>query len=102
MYLLCNQFHAIIVEERLSQQNILYISTTILQHTTSTASVFTSLDVKADPSRTALSMDQQSIVMYLSLRGLNAVPRSTPFNALDKSHSKKIFDQMRYFGKTCN
>jgi hypothetical protein len=46
---------------------------TILQHTTSRVSVFTSPDVKANPSRTALSMDQQLIVMYLSLKGLNAV-----------------------------
>jgi hypothetical protein len=61
------------VEERLIQQNILYIPMTILQHATSRVSVFTSLDVKADPSRTVISMDQQSIVTYLSLNGLNAV-----------------------------
>jgi hypothetical protein len=46
---------------------------TILQDTTSTTSLFTSLDVKTDPLRSVISMDQQSIMMYLSLKGLNAV-----------------------------
>jgi hypothetical protein len=37
------------VQEGLSQQNILYILITILQHPTSTAPVFTSSDAKTDP-----------------------------------------------------
>jgi hypothetical protein len=36
-------------------------------------SVFTSLEVKTDQLRSVISMDQQSVVMYFSLRGLNAV-----------------------------
>jgi hypothetical protein len=65
--------HAIFVWEGLSQQNILYIPITILQHTTSTVSVFTSQDAKTDALRFVISMDQQSIVMSFSLKGLNAV-----------------------------
>jgi hypothetical protein len=61
------------VSEGLSQQDILYIPLAILQHATSTTSVFTFLDVKTDPSRSVISIEQQSIVMYLSLKGLNAV-----------------------------
>jgi hypothetical protein len=71
--LLCNQFHATLVSEGLSQQNILYIPIAILQHTASTRSVFTAPDVKTDRPRSVISMDQQSIVMYLSLKNLNAV-----------------------------
>jgi hypothetical protein len=61
------------VQEGLSQQNTLYIPNTILQHTASTTYVFTSPEMKTEPLRSVISMDQQSIVMYLSLKGLNAV-----------------------------
>jgi hypothetical protein len=61
------------LSERLSQENIQYIPIAILQHTTSTTFVFTSPDVKTDPSRSVILIDQQSIVMYLSLKDLNAV-----------------------------
>jgi hypothetical protein len=36
-------------------------------------SVFTSPDVKTNPLSSVVSMDQRSIVMYFSLKGLNAV-----------------------------
>jgi hypothetical protein len=49
------------------------ISITILQHTPSTTSIFTSSDVKTDPFTFVISMDQQSIVTYLRLKGLNTV-----------------------------
>jgi hypothetical protein len=71
--LLCNQSHAALVSEGLSQQNVLYIPIIILQHTTITTSVFTSPYVKMDSFRSVISMGQQSLVMYLSLKGLNAV-----------------------------
>jgi hypothetical protein len=61
------------VQEGLSQQNIMDIPITIFQHTTSTTSVFTTPDVKTDPFRSIISMDQQSTGMYLRLTGLNAV-----------------------------
>jgi hypothetical protein len=51
----------------------MYIPITILQRATSTTSVFTSPDVKSDLLRSVLSTDQQLIVMYLSLKRLNAV-----------------------------
>jgi hypothetical protein len=68
-----NQTHATLVPERLGQQIILYIPITILQPTASTMSVFTSPDVKTDPLRSVISMYEQSIVMYLSLKRVNAV-----------------------------
>jgi hypothetical protein len=52
--------------EGLSQQNILYIPSIVLQH-----AMTTSPDVKTELLRSVISMDQQSIVMYLSLKGLN-------------------------------
>jgi hypothetical protein len=61
------------MEEELRQQNILYIPIIILQDTTSTTSVFTSPNVKTDPLRCVISIDQQSIVMDLSPKGLNVV-----------------------------
>jgi hypothetical protein len=51
----------------------MYIPITILQHTTSVTSVFTSPDGKTDPLRSVISIGQQSIVIYLSLKGLSAV-----------------------------
>jgi hypothetical protein len=56
-----------------SQQNILYLPITLLEDITSTTSIFTSPDIKTDPRKSVNSMDQQSVVMYLSLKGLNAV-----------------------------
>jgi hypothetical protein len=44
---------------------------TILQHTTSTTSVFTSPDSKTDPFRSGILIDQQPIAMYLGLKGAN-------------------------------
>jgi hypothetical protein len=61
------------VGEGLSQQNIPYIPIAILQHTTSTTSIFTFPDGKTDPSKSVIPMGQQSIVMYFSLKSLNAV-----------------------------
>jgi hypothetical protein len=49
----------------------MFLPIIVLQHTTSTTSVFTSPDTETDPSRSVISMDQQLIVMYLSLKGLN-------------------------------
>jgi hypothetical protein len=76
------------VQNGLSQQNILDISITILQHTASTASVFTSAEVKTDPSRSVVSMDQQSIVTYLSLKGLNSVEVHNDLVAALKGEAK--------------
>jgi hypothetical protein len=61
------------VYEGLSEQNILSIAIAILQHTTSTTSIFTSPDVTTDPFRSVISLGQQSTVMYLGLKGLDAV-----------------------------
>jgi hypothetical protein len=51
----------------------MYIPITILQRATSTMSVFTSPDIKRNLLRSVISTDQQLIVMYLSLKRLNAV-----------------------------
>jgi hypothetical protein len=65
------QSHVTVVWQGLSQQNILHIPIIILQYTTSTTSVFTSPGVKTDPLRSVISMDQQSVVVYLSLKCVN-------------------------------
>jgi hypothetical protein len=59
--------------EGLSQQSILYIPIIVFQYATNTAPVFTSPNVKTDLLRPVISIDHQSIVMYLSLKGLNVV-----------------------------
>jgi hypothetical protein len=51
-------------------------------------SVFTSLDVKTDPLRSVISMEQQSIVMSLSLKGLSAVEIHNDLVARLKSEAK--------------
>jgi hypothetical protein len=86
--LLCNQSHATLAEEELSQQNIMYIPITILQHTTSMTSVFTAPDVTMDPLRSVISMDQQSIVIYLNLKGLDAVKIHNDLVATFKGEAK--------------
>jgi hypothetical protein len=72
---------------------------TILQSTTSKVSVFTSPDIEADPSRTALSMDHQSIVMYLSLRGLNAVETHNSLVATLKGEEKSYSTVTHHLNK---
>jgi hypothetical protein len=64
------------------------IPITILQHTTSTTSVFTSPEVKSNLLPSVLSMDQQSIVMWLSLKGLNAFEIHTDLVATLKGEAK--------------
>jgi hypothetical protein len=76
------------VYEGLGQQNILYIPITILQHTTGMTSVFTSPDVNTDPLRSMISVDQQSIVMDFSLKGLNAVEIHNDLVATFKGKAK--------------
>jgi hypothetical protein len=51
----------------------MYILIPILQHTKSTKYVFTSQVVKTDLLRSVISMDQQSVVRHLSLKGLDAI-----------------------------
>jgi hypothetical protein len=51
-------------------------------------SVVTSQGVKPDPLRSVLSMDQQSIVMWLSLEGLNAFEIHTDLVATLKGEAK--------------
>jgi hypothetical protein len=66
----------------------MYVPIIILQHTTSTIFVFTSLDVKKDPFRPVISIDQQSIVMYLSLKGLSAVEIHNDLGATLKGEAR--------------
>jgi hypothetical protein len=54
----------------------------------STTSVFASPDVKTDPLRFVVSMDQQLIMMYLSLKGLNAVEMHNDLIATLKGEAK--------------
>jgi hypothetical protein len=83
------------VWEGLGQQNILYIPLTILQYTTTT-SAFTSPDVKTDPSRSIVSMNQQSVVMYLSVKGLNGVEIHNDFVATLKGEAK-FYSTVTYY-----
>jgi hypothetical protein len=84
------------MEEVLSQQNILYIPIAILQHTTSTTSVFACSDVKTDLLRSVISVDQQSIVMYLSLKGLNVIEIHSNLVAT-LSGEAKSYSPVRYY-----
>jgi hypothetical protein len=84
------------LQEELGQQNILYIPIAILRHTTSTASVFTSPGLKMDPLRSVISMDQQSIVMYFGLKGLNAVEIRNDFVATLKGEAKS-YNTVTYY-----
>jgi hypothetical protein len=97
--LLCNQSHATFVSEGPSQQNIFDISGTVLQHTTGTTSVFISPDVETDTLRSLISMDQQSIVTYLSLKGLNAVEIHNDFAATSKGEAQFYNTVTYYFHK---
>jgi hypothetical protein len=77
----------------------MYIPIARLQHTTSAMFVFTFLDVKTDPSRSFLSMDQQPGVMYLSLKGLNAVEIYNDLVATLKGDAKSDSTVTYYFCK---
>jgi hypothetical protein len=87
------------VEEGLSQQNILYIPLTILQHTTSMTSVFTSPDAKTDPSRSIILMDRQSVMMYLGLKVLNTVEIRNDLVATLKGEAKSYSNVTYYLRK---
>jgi hypothetical protein len=54
----------------------------------STISVFISPNVKTDPSRSVIPTDQQSTVMYLSLKGLKAVEIHNDLVATLKGEAK--------------
>jgi hypothetical protein len=95
----CNQSHAAVLQDGLSQQTILYIPIAIFQHTTSTTSVFTSPDVQTDLLRSIISMGQQSIVMYLSLKGLNAIEIHNGLVATLKNEAKSYGTVTYYLGK---
>jgi hypothetical protein len=97
--LLYNQSHAAFVHEGLSQQNILDIPITILQYVTNTMSVFTAPDIKTDPLRSGISMNQQSIVMYLGLKGLNAVESHNGLVAILKGEVKSYGTATHYLRK---
>jgi hypothetical protein len=62
-------------------------------------SVFTCPDVKMDPLRYVISMDQQSIVMYLSLKGLNAVEIHNNLIAILKGEAKSYRTVTYYLRK---
>jgi hypothetical protein len=62
-------------------------------------SVFTSPDVKTDPPRSAISMDQQLIVMYLSLKGLNEVEAHNDLGATLTSKAKSYRIVTHYLRK---
>jgi hypothetical protein len=49
---------------------------------------FTFPDMETDPSRSVISMDQQLIVMYLSLKGLNTVEIHNVLVAIRKGETK--------------
>jgi hypothetical protein len=85
--------------EGLTQQNILYIPIAILQHTVSTRSVFTSPDVETDRLRSVISMDQQLIVMYLSLKDLNAAEIHNDLIATLKGEAKSYRTVAYYLRK---
>jgi hypothetical protein len=74
----------------------LYIPITILQKATNSMLVFTSPDVKTDPFRSVISMDQRSIVMYRSLKGLNAIESHNDLVATPKGEAK-FYSTVTYY-----